>query len=61
MTIQEAAEQIGRKYSTVAGWLRDGKLKGQFVPHGKGGYWNIRRADLLKFVPPVMGRPKTKS
>jgi len=60
LTVEEAAERVGRATSTIYTWLRDGRLRGERVKGpGPGGEWRIRLADLEGMEMPKRG-PKPK-
>ena len=48
LSLSQAAELIGVEKSTVARWLRNGKLPGTQMP-GQRGQWVIYRADVENY------------
>lgn len=49
LTCDEVARELGRTAQTVAGWCRNGELKGS--KHGRS--WFIRRSWLNEFLEPT--------
>jgi excisionase family DNA binding protein len=67
LTTKEFATELGVKYPTVMGWLREGRLpEAEFDDSNpRGGVWYIPRSALIRFkneeTRPRRGRPSKKS
>ncbi len=48
LTVEEVAEEVGRKPSTVRGWLIAGALRGSYKLNGRD--WRIRRSALREYL-----------
>ena len=58
LSTQQVAERLGRPYSTIALWVRQGRFKSaeaEDTPRGK--VWWIPESDLKSFITPKLGRP----
>lgn len=47
LTVEQVAEKVGKKPSTVRGWLNEGRLKGR---KPTGSEWRVAPADLAEFM-----------
>jgi len=61
LTTSQVAERLGVGKSTVNLWCRRGlfpRARAEETP--RGPVWLIPESDLTNFVPPAMGRPRSK-
>ncbi|MGH9765447.1 MAG: hypothetical protein ACREDR_20755 [Blastocatellia bacterium] len=67
LTTKEFADQVGAPYTTVMGWLREGRIRGAVLDKSspRGGVWWIPKSAVAKFndpeTRPRRGRPKKGS